>query len=156
SNYFRKVDVNGTLSYTSGDLLMPAYSEVFDGLLSRNRTRNSNESADLVAHRVNVAADAGVVLHATDRLRIVDTFRFFNFRLPGPRDYMPAALFGASLLPTPTVFSPATCPPPYTAATCPQHNASSGADLTVGHTVNFLKQDTKSNTLELQYDFSRK
>ena len=156
SNYFRKVDVNGTLSYTSGDLLMPAYSEVFDGLLSRNRTRNSNESADLVAHRVNVAADAGVVLHATDRLRIVDTFRFFNFRLPGTRDYMTAALFGASLLSTPNVFSPATCPPPFTAATCPQHNASSGADLTVGHTVNFLKQDTKSNTLELQYDFSRK
>ena len=156
SNYFRKVDLTGTLSYTSGDLTIPNSTEFFDGLITRNRTRNSNETADVVAHHVSVAADAGMVLHVTDRLRIVDRFRFLNFRLPGARDYVTGVLFGATLLSTPNVFAPATCPPPYTAATCPQHNASSGADLTVGHTVNFLKQDSKSNTAELQYDFTRK
>jgi hypothetical protein len=156
SNYLRKADVTASLSYTAGDLTLPAYSEFFDGLLTRNRTRNSSETADVVAHRASVTADAGVVVHVTDHFRVVDTFRFYNFRLPGTRDYLTGVLFGATLLATPNVFDPATCPPPYTAATCPQHNSSSGADLTVGHTMNFLKQDTKTNTLELQYDFSRK
>lgn len=156
SNYFRKADLTGTISYTSGDLTLPGYSEFFDGLITRTRARNSTEAADVLTHRVTVTADAGAVLHVTDRFRIVDMFRFYNFRLPGARDYLTGVLFGATLLSTPNVFSPATCPPPFTAATCPQHNSSSGADLTVGHTMNFLKQDTKSNTLELQYDFSRK
>jgi opacity protein-like surface antigen len=156
SNYLRKADVTASLSYTAGDLTMPAYSESFDGLTTRNRTRNSSETADVVAHRASVTADAGIVLHVTDRFRVVDTFRFFNFRLPGTRDYITGVLFGATLLSAPNVFSSATCPPPFTAATCPQHNSSSGADLTVGHAVNFLKQDTKNNTVELQYDFSRK
>jgi len=155
SNYFRKLDWNGSVSYTSADLNLPGYSENFDGLITRNRTRNSLEDAVAVAKRVTAGADAGVVVHVTDRFRIKDTFRFNNFRLPGTRDYTTGVLFGATLLSTPNVFDPATCPPPYTAATCPQHNSSSGADLTVGHTVNFLKQDTKTNTLELQYDFSR-
>lgn len=155
SNYFRKVDLTGTLSYTAGDLVMPNYMELFDGLTSRNRARTSTETAGALAHRASVTADAGIVLHVTDRFRIVDTFRFYNFRLPGARDYVTGVLFGATLLSNPNVFSLATCPPPFTAATCPQHNSSSGADLTAGHTANFLKQDTKSNTLELQYDFSR-
>ena len=156
SNYFRKVDLTGTLSYTAGDLTMPAYSEFYDGLTTRSRARTSAETADVLARRVSVIADAGVVLRATDRFRIVDTFRFYNFRLPGARDYTTGVLFAATLASTPNVFDPATCPPPFTAATCPQHNASSGADLTAGHTASFLKQDMKSNTLELQYDFSRK
>ena len=156
SSYFRKVDLTGSLTYTSGDLKLPGYSEFLDGLITRNRTRNSLETADVLTKRVSVTADAGIVLHLTDRVRIVDTFRFDNFRLPGVRDYTTGLLYGATLLSTPNVFSPATCPPPFTAATCPQHNASSGADLTLGHTANFLKQDAKGNTLDLQYDFSRK
>jgi hypothetical protein len=147
--------LNGNISYTSGDLKLPGYSEIFDGLITRNRTRNSLEDAAAMAKRVTVEADTGVVIHVTDRFRIKDTFRFYNFRLPGTRDYTTGVLFGATLLSTPNVFDPATCPPPFTAATCPQHNSSSGADLTVGHTVNFLKQDTKTNTIEVQYDFSR-
>ncbi len=135
---------------------MPAYSEFYDGLSTRTRMRTSAETADVLARRVSVVADSGIVLHATDHFRIVDTFRFYNFRLPGARGYTTGVLFGATLLSTPNAFTPGTCPPPFTAATCPQHNASSGADLTVGHTVSFLKQDTKMNTLELQYDFSRK
>lgn len=156
SNYFRKLDLTGTLSYTGGDLSMPAYSEFYDGLTTRSRARTSAETTDVLARRVSVIADGGVVLRATDRFRIVDTFRFYNFRLPGARDYETGVLFGATLASTPNVFSLTTCPPPFTAATCPQHNTSYGADLTVGRTVSFLKQDTKSNTLELQYDFSRK
>jgi hypothetical protein len=156
SNYFRRLDLTGSFGYTGGEVNLPVYSELFDGLLSRTRGRNSFEGASGRMNRISATADAGVVLHVTDRFRLVDNFRFYNFRLPGARDYVTAILYGATLASTPNVFSPATCPPPFTAATCPQHSSSSGADLTIGETANFLKQDTKRNTFEAQYDFTRK
>jgi hypothetical protein len=156
SNYFRRLDLTGSFSYTGGRMDLPGYAELYDGLTTRTRARNSSDTGVAVVNRVTDSADAGAVLHATDRLRIVDKFRFMNFRLPGAWNYTIDALFGATLLSTPNAFAPATCPPPFTAATCPQHNASSGADVTVGQRLNFLKQDLKSNTVELQYDFSKK
>jgi hypothetical protein len=155
-NYFRRLELTGTFSYSSGDVKLPVYSEFFDGLLSRTRMRTSQEGGSSLGKRVTNGADAGVVFRVTDRLRIVDNFRFFSFRLPGVRDYAIDARFGATLLSTANVFDVATCPPPYTAATCPQHSASSGADLTAVHDINFLKQDSKSNTIELQYDVTRR
>ncbi len=155
-DYFQRLELTGSFSYSSGDARLPVYSEFFDGLLSRTRMRTSQETGSSRANRVTDNADAGVVFRVTDRLRVVDQFRFFSFRLPGVRDYAIDALFGATLLSTANVFDPATCPPPYTAATCPQHSASSGADITAVHDVNFHKQDTKSNTIELQYDLTRK
>ena len=155
-NYFRRLELTGSFSYSSGDVKLPVYSEFFDGLLTRTRMRTSQENGSSLGNRVTNGADAGIVLRVTDGFRIVDNFRFFNFRLPGVRDYTIDALFGATLLSTANVFDVATCPPPYTAATCPQHSASSGADLTAVHDVNFLKQDLKSNTIELQYDLTRK
>jgi len=155
SQYFQRVELTGSVRYNSGDLKLPAYSEVFDGLITRNRTRNSVEAATVRNKRVDAGADFGTVVHLTPHLRLVETFRFNSFRLPTAFNYTIGALFGTTLLSTPNVFSPATCPPPFTAATCPQHNSSSGADITIGQTANFLKQDTKTNTLELQYDFSR-
>jgi hypothetical protein len=156
SNYFRRLDLTGSFDYTAGRMNLPEYSELLDGLSTRSRMRNSSDTGAAQVNRVTDSADAGAVLHVTDRFRIVDKFRFLNFRLPGAWNYTIDALFGATLLSTPNSFSPATCPPPFTAATCPQHNSSSGADVTVGQRLNFLKQDLKSNTFELQYDLSRK
>ncbi len=46
------------------------------------------------------------------------------------------------------------CPAPYTAATCPNHGASSPADVVNGPTSTFLGQNLRSNTFQLQYDFT--
>ena len=156
SNYFRRLDLTGSFSYTGGRMNLPGYSELYDGLSTRSRLRNSSDTGTAQVNRVTDSADAGAVVHVTDRFRIVDKFRFLNFRLPGAWNYTIDTLYGATLLSTPNPFDPATCPPPFTAATCPQHNSSSGADVTVGQRLSFLKQDLKSNTLELQYDLSRK
>jgi len=156
SNYFRRLDLTGSFNYTGGRMNLPGYSELLDGLTTRTRARNSSDTGAAQVNRVTDSADAGAVLHVTDRFRIVDKFRFLNFRLPGDFNYTTNVLFGATLLSTPNSFSLSTCPPPFTAATCPQHNSSSGADITVGERLNFLKQDLKSNTFELQYDLSRK
>jgi hypothetical protein len=153
SNYLRRLDVNGSFSYTSGDVRLPVYSELFDGLTTRTRLRQSDGTGSAAANRVSANADFQTVLRVTEKLKLVDSFRFFNYRLPGAWGYTTGAVFGATLLSTPNVFDPATCPPPFTAATCPQHNASSGADLTVDHFRSLLKEDQKLNTLQLEYDF---
>jgi hypothetical protein len=46
------------------------------------------------------------------------------------------------------------CPAPYTAVTCPSHSESSSADIVNGPTSSFLGQNIRSNTFELQYDFT--
>jgi hypothetical protein len=98
--------------------------------------------------------DFGATVSLTDRLRLIDTFRFSNFRIPGNWSLLTNSFFAANLLTTPNTFDPTTCPPPFTAATCPQHNTSSGADITNDFLFAFLRQDSKMNTLELEYDFT--
>jgi len=155
SNYLRRLDITGSVSYTSGELKMPAYLESFDGL-GRNSIRDSVTGDSVLVSRVAALADFGVVLNLTDRLRLVDKFRFNNFRLPGALDSLNNSLFAANLLTTPNVFDPSTCPAPYTAATCPQHVSGSAADVTVQTHSSFFKQDEKTNTVQLQYDITRK
>lgn len=155
SNYLRHLDLTASVSYTSGELTMPTYSESFNGL-GRNALRDSVTDDAITVNRVAAFADFGAVLNVTDRVRIVDKFRFNNFRLPGALGYTNNALFGATMLITPNNFNPSTCPPPYTAATCPQHAAGSSADVTVDTHASFFKQDQKSNTIQLQYDVTQK
>lgn len=156
SNYFPRLDLSGRLSYASADADLPNFNQVFSGLESRTRARVQSELGNSVTHRLSLNADFGVTARVTDRLRIVDSFRYDNFRLPGFFSLLTNTLFGATLLSNPNVFNPATCPPPFTAATCPQHSASSGPDTIQENFFDFLRQDEKINTFELEYDFTRR
>jgi hypothetical protein len=154
SNYFKRLDMSGRFSYSSADADNPGFSEVFNGLISRNRERMSNMTGFSNAQRISTSADYGVTLRVTDRLHLVDTFRFDNFRIPTGWNYLTNNLVGATLLSPANVFSPATCPPPFTAATCPQHNASSGPDVINDALNQFLKQASTINTFEVEYQFT--
>lgn len=156
SNYLSRFDLAASFSYSGGDASIPSFNESFEGLITRSRTRSFLETGATSGRRVSSIADLGVTIHVTDRFRLVDSFLFTAFRIPGSWNMPTTTLFGATLLSTPNVFSLATCPPPFTAATCPQHNASSGADVIVDLRNDFLGQDVKRNTFELQYDFTRK
>jgi hypothetical protein len=156
SSYFSHIDLSARGSYSSSESKVANWTEGFLGLATRNRQRISDLSGPSSARRVSANADLGVTIRVTEKFRIVDTFRFSNFRIPGSWDFLNASFFGATLLSAPNVFSPATCPPPFTAATCPQHNTSSGADITADHRNDFLRQDAKLNTFELEYDFTRR
>ena len=94
--------------------------------------------------------------------------RYDNWRIPSMWATADTNLFatppGAGqtglLLPISTV-TPATfatlCPTaPYNGPNCPQHNASSGADVTNELVSQFLGQNIRSNTIELKYDFTRR
>jgi hypothetical protein len=156
SNYFRRLDLSGRFSYSNAEANMPSAEEVFSGLITRTRQRSFDFSGGSLTHRLSVTADFGLTFNVTDKFRIVDEFRFDNFRIPSGWTFITTSLFGATLLSTPNAFTPATCPPPFTAATCPQHNSSSGADIINDAFSNFLKQDEKLNTVELEYDFTRR
>src|SRR5215467_4422083 len=154
SNYFKRLDLSGRFSYSGANADNPALSEIFSGLATRNRLRVSNMTGSSTAQRISTSADFGVTFRVTDRLHLIDTFRFDNFRIPTGWAYTTGSLFGATLLSSANPFTPANCPPPFTAATCPQHNTSSGADVIVDALNQFLKQYSNINTVELEYQFS--
>ncbi len=156
SSYIPHVDLSARASYSSSESNVKDFGEAFLGLATRTNQRISALTGPSNSKRVVANADFGVTIRLTEKFRIVDSFRFSNFRIPGSWDFLNTRFFGATLLSTPNVFTPATCPPPFTAATCPQHNTSSSADITVDHRNDFLKQDSKLNTIELEYDFTRR
>ena len=156
SSYFRNLDLSSRASYSSSDSTIANWFEDFTGLATRTRERVGAISGPASSRRIIGSYDFGATLHVTKRFRLVDGFRFSNFRIPGSWDFVTSQLFGATLLSTPNAFSPATCPPPFTAATCPQHSASSGPDVTEDQRAQFLRQNSKLNTFELEYDFTRR
>ena len=154
SNYFKRVDISGRFSYTGSTADNPAFDESFNGLITRSRARVTSMLGSSTAQRISSSADFAITYRLSDRLHLIDTFRFDNFRIPTGWNYTTNSFFGATLLSPANVFSPATCPPPFTAATCPQHNASSGADVVVDVLNQFLKQFTAINTFDVEYQFS--
>jgi hypothetical protein len=156
SNYFRRADISGRVNYSDAESDLPGFSQVFTGLESRTRVVNQAEAGTSVNHRLALNADFAITFRITEKLRFVDTFRYDNFRTPGEFSLLTNNLFAATLLAHANAFNPATCPPPFTAATCPQHLAGSPADIIQDNFVDFLRQDQKINTTELEYDFTRR
>ena len=154
SNYFKHIDFSGRFSYSSSDSSNPVYDETFNGLITRSRQRLYEQAGASTAQRISGSADFGLTYRLTEKLHLIDTFRWENFRIPTGWTYTTGSRFGATLVSNPNVFSPATCPPPFTAATCPQHIAASGADVVVDALNQFLKQDTRINTFEVEYAFT--
>ncbi|HTL51159.1 MAG TPA: hypothetical protein VL860_01155 [Planctomycetota bacterium] len=156
SRYIPKVDVTARASYSASGSNVSNWYEEFVGLATRTRERAGVVSGPSSSRRIAANADLGVTVHVTDKFRLVDGFRFSNFRIPGTWNLLSGNLFGATLLSTPNLFDLATCPPPFTAATCPQHSTSSGADITQDQRYDFLRQNSKLNTFALEYDFTRR
>ncbi|MGZ7090549.1 MAG: hypothetical protein ACXVKH_13870 [Candidatus Angelobacter sp.] len=155
SNYFHRVDLSGRLNYSDAEASDPSTAELFNGL-GRNRLRAFGLTGSALSHRISLNGDLAATIHVTDKLDIVDTFRYDAFRIPGNWSLVTANLFGANLLSNPNTFSAATCPPPFTAATCPQHNASAAADIIVDNRNDFLGQKRTANTFLLEYAFTKR
>lgn len=154
SNYFAWLDLTGRFSYSKAENTVPAFQELFTGLTTRTRARSLNATGNMYSERLTVNGDFGATIHISNRFRLVDSFLYDNFRIPGAWTLNTSSLFGATLLSTPNVFNPATCPPPYTAATCPQHSSSSSADIINDVLTNLLRQERKLNTVSAEFDFT--
>ena len=156
SSYFHNVDMSGRFVYSSADARVANFSELFQGFESRTLARQLTTTGPAAVRRVSVSADYAATFALTPKFRIVDEFRFIYFRIPGQNNLSTTALFATSMVVAPIVFNPTTCTPPFTAANCPTHNASSEADAGLAVSSLFLGQDAKLNTLQLEYDFTKR
>ncbi len=156
SNYFRKLDISGRFTYTDAKAELPDFSETFNGLIARSQARNITQTGSATAKRISRNLDFGLTYDVSSKLRIIDNFRLDNFSIPTGWQYVTNTLVGPTLLSAPNVFDPATCQPPFTAATCPQHSASSGPDVNQDLLNQFIRQDMKINTFQVEYDFTRR
>ena len=165
SNYFKKFEMSGSAGYSTSDYNFSDLSEVVNGLTARTAQRGSTAGGPIKTKRVSVNADWSGVYSINEKLRILDAFRYDNWRIPGQWDTLETNVFGTpspapgvvGLLLSPAAFNSTNCPAaPYNQANCPQHTASSGADVTNEIAAQFLGQNIKSNTIEVEYDFNRK
>ena len=166
SSDIQRLNMSGRVIYSAADNGLSDFDEIFNGSISRTLQRGLIDSGGLTARRVSMTVDWAATYTVSPKLRIVDEFRFNAFRIPGMFNFTNLLQFpqapatgtvAANLLLLPVgVFSTATCPAPFTAPGCPQHNSSSGADLTTGANIRFLGQDVKYNTFRVEYDFTRR
>ena len=164
SNYFKNFETSGSLGYSAANNSIPNFSEIVNDYVTRNGSRGSIAGGPANAKRVSVNANWSGVYSVTDKFRILDSFRYDNWRTPGLWDMTETNIFGqmqpglVGLAQPQSVFTAVTflslCPAPYTAATCPSHSATSSADVVNGPTDTFLGQNMRSNTFQLQYDFT--
>ncbi len=153
SNYWRRLELSGRATYSAADLRQPALDEAFAGFLALTAQRQITSRAVARAQRVAASADFGASWDVTERLRIHESFRFAQFRVPGQTALTSASLFAASALLTPVTFNPATCPAPFNGPGCPTHASLSPADSAQYSFSRFLGQTSENNDLELEYDF---
>jgi hypothetical protein len=165
TNYFKNFETSGSIGYSSSDYHFSDLSEVVNGWTARTAVRGSTAGGPVKTTRVSVNANWSGVYSVNAKFRILDQFQYDNWRIPGMWDAAETNIFGTpspapgvvGMLLSPAIFNATNCPvAPYNQANCPQHSASSAADVINQINTQFLGQNIKSNTLEAQYDFSRR
>ncbi|MGB8673149.1 MAG: hypothetical protein WCD27_02255 [Candidatus Acidiferrales bacterium] len=162
SNYFKSFEMSGSLGYSTSNNEIPDFFENVNGYTARTAERGSTTGGPANAKRVSVNANWSGVYAVTEKLRILDEFRYDNWRIPGTWALDETNIFGtgypglAGLQQNEAVFNTTNCPLGSNAVTCPQHAAGSAADAISGLASTFLGQNLKSNTLEFDYDFNRR
>jgi hypothetical protein len=168
SNYFKNFEMSGSLGYSTSNNTIPNFLEAVNDWTARTSERGSTTGGPADAKRVSVNADWSGVYAVTDKLGILDTFRYDNWRIPGMWALDETNIFGtgypglAGMQQSEAVFNVTNCPVGLNAMTCPQHlgptpaSAGSAADVIAGYATSFLGQNLKSNTFEVRYDFNKR
>ncbi len=81
SNYFQRLELVGSYSYSSATMSTPLY-ESFNGLITRTNTRAFTGTGTGDANRISDTFDLGITLHLTKHLRLVNQFYFWAYRIP--------------------------------------------------------------------------
>ncbi|MGH9522005.1 MAG: hypothetical protein ACRD3E_05700 [Terriglobales bacterium] len=150
SSTLKWLDFIANVTYSGADMVDPL-NEMFNGLETRTAIRAYNTNGTVASSRwVSVVAETGATIRLSDHARIVDTFRFQNFREPEMLAQMINYFFNASTVTTATLIQPIALPPGPL-----RHSTSSPADLVNDAYSRNFGQDMKTNEIQLQYDFSR-
>ena len=163
SNYFQKFQMTGSLGYSSSDNTVPDFNETIIGWTARTSSPGGTTAGPADAKRVSVDGSWTGVYSVTDKFRVEDSFHYNNWRIPGLWNSVLGSLFdtiteGTGLGAPVGYFLTANCDlaNSYSGTTCPNHTANSAADVVNAYNWNFLKQDMKSNTFQLDYDFTKR
>ncbi|MGA8866588.1 MAG: hypothetical protein WB510_06445 [Candidatus Sulfotelmatobacter sp.] len=81
SNYFQRVDVVASFSYSSADMTTPL-DESFNGLLTRTNTRAVLGTGTADASQISNVLDLEATVHLTKHLRVLEKFYSWAFRIP--------------------------------------------------------------------------
>jgi hypothetical protein len=81
SNYFRKLEIVGSYSYSSATASTPL-DESFSGLITRTNTLAFTGTGIAAANRISDVADLGATLQVTQHLRLIEKFYFWAYRIP--------------------------------------------------------------------------
>jgi hypothetical protein len=167
SNYVKNLEMSGAIAYSSDEDSVPDFSEFMNSWTSRTGSRGATTGGPAKAKRISVDANWAGDYQITEKLHVVDEFRYANWRIPGMWATADTNLYptppaapgqAGMLLPiaqaTPANFSTACPAAPYNGPNCPQHSASAAADVVNELVSRFLAQNLKTNTVELEYAFA--
>lgn len=168
TTYLRNLNMTGQFSYSSGQQTVDNNNlfNTWFGVNSRIASLGTSDLAGTRAKRIIVNGNWNGVYDVTAKFRIMDSFNYNNYRIPGIYNLNDANFYAplgsltlteaeaAAQNPAQFLFNSANCPFPFTAATCPQHSSSSNPDSALGYEATYLSQDFRSNTFELAYDFT--
>jgi hypothetical protein len=143
SNTLNWLDFAGTYSYSSGDSNIPL-SESFNGLVSRSELRAYNASGPARAQEITNNADFTATIKLAPKWRIIDTFRYWAYRIP------------ESLIYSETDFTVpgGSCAPPTCSLTTPISDTVQSTSVTPTN-ASFNQQFTR-NQIQLAWDPTRK
>jgi hypothetical protein len=148
SSSLKWLDFNGQYQYSHAQMNTPL-TAIFSGLSSRTGELGYNTAGSSSSAKWNSASgDVSGTVHISDRLRLVETFRFRNYTVAGnfqdfENSFFPRAPTTASLL-TPVAFFPPNL----------THTSSSPADIVNDLYVNLIGQKTYQNDFQVQYDLT--
>ena len=81
STYFQRLELSASYSYSAADMNAPL-NESFNGLIQRSGIRQETVTGPGKATLISNVADFSVTLHLSPHFRLVDTFRFWAYRIP--------------------------------------------------------------------------
>ena len=81
NNYFQRLNLTASYAYSAADMNAPL-NEYFNGLTQRSSLRQQTVTGPGQATRISNVADFTATLHLSEHLRVVDTFRFWDYRIP--------------------------------------------------------------------------
>src|SRR6201993_2876098 len=81
NTYFQRLQLPASYAYSSADMNAPL-DELFNGLIQRSSIRQETVTGPGQATRISNVADFSATLHLSEHIRLVDTFRFWGYRIP--------------------------------------------------------------------------
>ncbi len=81
STYFQILELAASYAYSSADMNAPL-NESFNGLIQRSDIRQETVTGPGHATRISNVADFTATVRVSEHFRLVDTFRFWSYRIP--------------------------------------------------------------------------